>query len=355
MEPIVTLVVVSFNCKKYLGPFFKSVKEQTIFDRLEVLMVDNSSKDGTAEVCDQEMKSWTNGRFVPTGGNYGFGGGCNYGARQARGKYLFFLNPDVWFDPDCLEELVRHAEASAAKVFSAREVSYENPNKPAKGVHGQGASGFDIFGCTTEPSAKENLDNLFAIGTFYFIRRDLFQRVGGFDEEFFVYGEEMDLSWRTRIAGESIELVRGACVHHDAATSTEDVARTTEFRRFYANRNQLIIILKNAHGPLLLLVLTHILLITVEAIAGAALARKFSFIKMSLFKPIADCWRLRRYILSQRRFIRSYRRRGDWWITRHFFRFGFGHWIDIKRFLKPNIEIDKLSAPIKKEVAPPSA
>src|ERR1700677_1456495 len=107
MEPIVTLVVVSYNCKKYLGPFFQSLKKQTIFDRLEVLMVDNSSTDGTAEICDQEMKSWTNGRFVPTGGNYGFGGGCNYGARQARGKYLFFLNPDVWFDPDCLEELVR--------------------------------------------------------------------------------------------------------------------------------------------------------------------------------------------------------------------------------------------------------
>ena len=72
-------------------------------------MVDNSSTDGTAEICDQEMKSWANGRFVPTGGNYGFGGGCNYGARQSRGKYLFFLNPDVLFksklpggiDPSC--------------------------------------------------------------------------------------------------------------------------------------------------------------------------------------------------------------------------------------------------------------
>lgn len=353
MEPIVTLVVVSYNCKQYLGRFFQSLKEQTIFDRLEVLMVDNSSKDGTAEICDQEMKSWSNGRYVPTGGNYGFGGGCNYGVRQARGKYLFFLNPDVWFEPNCLEELVRHAEASKAKVFSSIEASYDD-NEPVMGVHGQGASGFDIFGCTTAPSRKEAFDDLFAIGTFYFIRRDLFQKIGGFDEEFFVYGEEMDLSWRARIAGESIELVRGARVHHAASTSTDEEARTTDFRRFYANRNQLIILLKNSSGPLLLLVLTHILLITAEAVAGAGMARRFSFITNSLFKPIADCWRLRGYIMMQRRFINTYRQRGDWWITRHFFRFGFGHWIDIKRFLTPKIAIDKLSAPIKKEVAPPS-
>lgn len=355
MEPIVTLVVVCYNCKEWLERFFQSLKEQTIFDRCEILMVDNSSKDGTAEACDREMKTWTNGRFVPTGGNYGFGGGCNWGARQARGKYLFFLNPDVWFEPNCLAELVRQAESSKAKVFSAVEMSYTGTNFTI-GVHGQGASGFDIFGCTTPQSKNEKQDNIFAIGTFYFIRRDLFHKIGGFDEEFFVYGEEMDLSWRARIAGEAIELVPTAHVHHAAAGCiNHNEARTNEFRRFYANRNQLIIILKNSHSFLLLMFFTHIALIAAEALAGAVLARKFSFITTSLFKPIADCWRLRGHIIAQRRFIRSYRQRGDWWIARRFFRLKFGHWPDIKRFLKPGIAIDKLSAPIKKEVAPPSA
>src|SRR5260221_5236491 len=149
------------------------------------------------------MKSWNNGRFFPTGGNYVFGGGCNIGALAARGKYLFFLNPDVWFEPDCLEAFARHAEASTAKVFSAIELGYDNANF-MPGTHGQGAPGFDIFGCTTSPSPKENLDQLFAIGRLYFIRHDLFEKLGGFDEKFFMYGEEMDLSWRARIAGESI-------------------------------------------------------------------------------------------------------------------------------------------------------
>ncbi|HVU09169.1 MAG TPA: glycosyltransferase [Verrucomicrobiae bacterium] len=348
MEPIVTLVVVCYNCNKWFDRFFASLRAQAIIDRCEVLMVDNSSTDGTAETCEREMKSWPNGRFLPTGDNFGFGGGCNFGARQARGKYLFFLNPDIWFEPDCLEQLVRHAEVSSAKVFSAVELKYDGLEF-TPGVHGQGAPGFDIFGCTTAPSPKENLDELFAIGTFYFIRRDLFEKIGGFDKEFFVYGEEMDVSWRARVAGESIELVRAAKLHHAASGSTDSVAKTTEFRRFYANRNQLLIILKNSQGPMLLLVFTHIALISVEAVAGAVLARKPSFLYSSFIKPIADTWRLRHYILAQRRFIKTYRQRGDWWIIRRFFRFKFGHWHDIQRFLKFKIKIDGSPIVVKKE------
>ena len=53
-------------------------------------MVDNTSKDGSAEMCEKEMASWPGGVFLQTGGNYGFGGGSNRGAAGARGKYLFF-------------------------------------------------------------------------------------------------------------------------------------------------------------------------------------------------------------------------------------------------------------------------
>ena len=346
MNPIISLVVVNYNCKQWLERFFLSLREQTIFDRCEVIIVDNSSTDGSAETCSQEMKSWANGRFLPTGGNYGFGGGCNIGARAARGKYLFFLNPDVWFETDCMEAFACHAEASTAKVFSAVELGYDGGGF-MPGTHGQGAPGFDIFGCTTSPSPKEDLDQLFAIGSFYFIRHDLFEKLGGFDEKFFMYGEEMDLSWRARIAGESIELVRGARVHHAASGCTDQAGRTTESRRFYANRNQLLTILKNAHGPLLLLASSQLFLITAETIVGALLARKASFVRWSLLEPVADCWRLRKYIRAQRRIIRSYRQRGDWWITRRFFRFGFGHWVDIKRFLKGGVTIDKLPAAAK--------
>src|SRR6185437_807509 len=103
---LVSVVAVNYNGKEWLNRFFRSLRSQTIFDRTEVILVDNTSTDGSAEICRQEMDSWPNGVFLPTGGNYGFGGGNNRGAAAARGKYLLFVNPDVWLEPNCLAELV---------------------------------------------------------------------------------------------------------------------------------------------------------------------------------------------------------------------------------------------------------
>lgn len=343
MNPLVSVIIVNYNCQPWLERFFPSLRAQTIFDRCEFIVVDNSSKDGSAETCRRQMESWPNGRFLPTGGNLGYGGGCNFGAATARGKYLFFLNPDVWFEPDCLEALVHYAEASPAKVFSAMELGYEEPFVP--GHRDQGSPGFDIFGCITRLFPNELPRRFFATGSFFFIEREFFLKLAGFDAEFFVYGEEMDMAWRSHIAGSPVELARAACVHHAAAGSTETAGRTSEFRRFCANRNVLLTILKNAHGPLLLLVSTNILLTAVESLAGALLARRPSFFVSAFLKPLADCWRLRHHVLSQRRLIRGYRRRGDWWIARHFLRLRFGHWGDIKRFLKWRIAIEKSPPP----------
>src|ERR1035437_1468180 len=96
--PLVSVVVVNYNCKQWLDRFFPSLREQTIFDRVEIIMVDNLSQDGSAEICEREMAAWPDGVFLQTGGNHGFGGGSNRGAKIGRGQYLLFLNPDVWLE-----------------------------------------------------------------------------------------------------------------------------------------------------------------------------------------------------------------------------------------------------------------
>jgi len=181
------------------------------------------------------------------------------------------------------------------------------------------------------------------VAAFFFIRRDLFQQIGGFDEEFFLYNEEMDLSWRAWIAGDGIVLIRSARIHHQGASSGDRKVenRTNETKRYYANRNQILTILKNARGLLLLLALNQLALITVEAIVGALLSRRFSFLQWALLKPVADCWRLRAYIAGERSRIRAFRLRGDFWMLRHFFRFGVGRWPDVKRLLRSGVKIDK--------------
>src|SRR5690606_20250037 len=127
-----------------------------------------------------------------------------------------------------------------------------------------GGSGFDIFGCAI-PLRKPNdqiIRRLFTVGTFCFIDREFFNRVGAFDDEFFLYCEATDLSWRSQIAGEPVMSIGSARLHHQGASAGDRTVenRTNDTRRFYANRNQLLTILKNAHGPLLLLFFTQLLL-----------------------------------------------------------------------------------------------
>lgn len=339
MEPIVSIICVCHNNKQWFERYFQSLCQQTILDRIEIVMVDNCSVDGSPELLTKEISTFPHGAFVPTGGDHGYGVGCNRGAAKARGKYLFFVNPDIWFEPDCLQQLVQYAEHSTARIFTLTELPYNSG--PVKGVpYGRGAAGFDIFGCLLGHDSNEKVQPIFAVGSFYFIRKDLFNELGGFDREFFLYNEEMDLSWRALITGENIESIPLARLHHASVGNIDALAQTKESRRFYANRSQLLTVLKNAQGLLLFTTLTYLVLITAEAIAGALAARRLSFIYWSLLKPVADCWRLRSYLLAQRRQINAYRKRGDCWFISNFLRFGFQHWNDIKRFIKPGITID---------------
>jgi GT2 family glycosyltransferase len=314
------------------------LRAQTIFDRTEVILVDNTSTDGSAEMCEKEMAGWLNGTLLPTGGNYGFGGGSNRGAKIARGKYLFFLNPDVWLEPNCLEELVRRAEDGEIKIAGPLVLDYDSDN-----IQVMGASGFDLFGGMIPVQPGGKCDRLFVIGTFFFVERELFQKLDGFDEVLFLYNEETDLSWRAWIADEPISLIPSAHIHHQGASSGERAVenRTNETKRYFANRNQLLVIVKNARSFLLLLALSQVTLIGIEAMVGTCLARRPSFIYWALIKPLADCWRLRGHILAQRKKNSLLRQHGDWWITKHFFRFGFGRWTDVKRLFKFGIRIEK--------------
>jgi GT2 family glycosyltransferase len=345
-NPLISVVVVNYNCRIWLERFFPSLQQQTIFEKVEIIIVDNTSTDGSAETCRQQMAAWPNGVFLPTGGNYGFGGGSNRGAKIARGKYLFFINPDVWLEADCLEQLWAQAEAGAVRMACPLVLDYDSD-----AVQTTGSLGFDLFGNVVAAKPEDKSTRRFSVGTFFFTARATFEKLGGFDEEFFLYNEEMDLSWRAWLAGVPVTLLPSARIHHQAASAGNRTVenRTGEKRRFFANRNQLLTILKNAHGPLLLLAFTQILLIATEALVGAIAARQLSFVRWALLKPLADCWRLRQHIVGQRRLNQARRRRGDWWLFRQFFRLSIGRWDDAKRLLQFGIKIDsaKPAAPAK--------
>src|SRR6478736_2667569 len=241
-SPLVSIIIVTYNDGVWLPRCLASLRQQTIYPQLELIVADNASTDSTPATAQGLLKDWPNGRFLSTGGNIGFGPGNNRGATLAHGQYLYFINSDTWFEPDCIEQLYRAAEKNSAPAAAATILEYADDTLIA-----WGSSGIDCFGNPVSPPANQNPAPIFCIAGFFFIRKDVFDRIGRFYEQYFMYGEELDISWRLWICGETIAPAFDARVHHlgavgvnpDGGTKpTEN--RTSEMKRFYANRNQLL-------------------------------------------------------------------------------------------------------------------
>jgi GT2 family glycosyltransferase len=342
MPILVSVVIVNYNCKAWVPRCLESLRKQTIYDRIEIIFADNISRDGSDVQAQELMQDWPHGVFLQTGANLGFGGGANQGAALAKGKFLFFLNPDVWIERDCLELLFKAAEANNLGVAGPTVLNYSDDS-----LQSRGASGFDIFGLSVDPRPADHMPRLFSPSAFYFIRRNLFEKIGGWDDCFFMYGEEMDIAWRIWIAGGNVGAVPMAKMHHRGAAidnpkGGEHVVelRSNDTKRFCAYRNHLLMLLKSPQHFLLLLLIPATALVLIEGLAGAALLRRWSFFSQTSWKALCACWQLRGYWRDQRKRIHLFRRRGDLWMIR-FISWRLNRWHEYRQIFKlgmPKVE-----------------
>lgn len=317
-RPWVTVIIVNYNGADWVSRCLDSLAAQTIFARTQIIIVDNLSTDGSDRLSQQLTEGWSNAEFIQIGCNRGFGGGGNVAAKHATGKYLFFLNPDVWLERECLEQLYVKAESDLAGAVGLLIMNYEDNT-----VQSTGTVGFDFCGYLVQARDDEIPEHPFSAAGFYFIRRDLFELVGGHDKEFFLYGEELDLSWRLWIAGENIVSTAAARIHHRGAATENPKGgtrivelRTSDSKRYYANRNHLLTIIKNSHHLLLLLLFPTLGLMALEGIMGALLLRRWSFFSRSFWAAVCSCWSLRAHLAAERQRVAQFRKRGDVWFLR---------------------------------------
>ncbi len=329
-SPLVSLIIVCHNDGKWLPRCLESVRQQTIFDRIEVIIADNASEDGSDQQAQRLIRSWPNARFLSTGGDNGFCVGANRAASVASGTYLCMLNPDTWLETDFVENLLTTVGREHAGAGGPTILNYDDNS-----LQSECPAGFDFCGNLLLPRAGRRSNAPFSPGGFFFVRRDLFVNIGMLDEKLFMYCEEMDVAWRIWIAGERVVSVPGARIHHRGAVgvnpSEATVAagnRTTLQKRFLANRNRLLVTAKNCQHLLLLMLVPCTLLILLEGLATWMMTRSWSLAKGTALDPLTDFWRLHGHVLEQRRRIASFRRHGDFWMLR-FFRFGFGRWEEV--------------------------
>ena len=220
----------------------------------EVIVIDNASTDASAEAIERDFPHV---RLIRSRTNLGFGGGNNLGAQSARGKFLVFLNPDTRVAEGWLAALLAPFEADphvglvTAKVLLAAQP--DRINTCGNAVH---LTGLTLCrGMGFPKSAFEMAEEVDAVsGAAFAIRRDLFEALGGFDEDFFLYLEDTDLSWRARLAGWRCWYAPDSVVFHDYTL------RISPGKVFYQERNRYLMLLKNLRWPTLAVLLPALLL-----------------------------------------------------------------------------------------------
>jgi hypothetical protein len=335
-QPLVSIVVLNCNGAMWLPKCFESLKAQTIIGQIETVMVDNNSADDSVAVARKWFADLPAAVIVRNSENLGFCEGNNSGARAAKGRWLLFLNNDTWLETDCMEKLVAGTEKLGAAASTPLVLNY-----PDNSYQDFGFYGFDIFGLPSPSAIADRTREIFiAGGCSYLIRADVFNRLGMFDAEYFIYSDDADLSWRVWLAGYKVAGIYEAKLHHRGAAGVNPQGgittvefRTNDRKRFLTNRNCLLTLFKNCRHVLLLLAIPLIVLLFLESLAGALLLRRWSFARASFWSVLHDCWRLRGHISRQRKSVASFRKHSDFWMLR-FFKFRLNRWDEAKRTLK---------------------
>jgi GT2 family glycosyltransferase len=236
-RPRASIIIVNYNGRQTLDACLHSVAQPGTPGR-EVILVDNDSRDGSAEYV---AAHYPDIRLVRSGANLGFGAGNNLAARSAQGEFLAFLNPDAAAEPRWLEALIAALEREPqAGLATAMVLLADEPDRVNACGNDMHLTGLTLCRGMGEPrGAFSATAEVGAVsGAAFAVRRDLFEALGGFDESFFLYVEDSDLSLRARLAGHRLLCVPEALVYHDYRLQFGPQ------KAYYQERNRLLMLLK---------------------------------------------------------------------------------------------------------------
>ncbi len=213
--PHVSVIVLNYNGLRHLETCFRSLLTLDYpSDRLELILADNASSDGSREFMQGHFSQV---RIVALPHNYGFSRANNLAAVEAKGKYIVFLNNDMRVAPNWLSELVKPALAADDVVaVGSRILSWDGKRIDFAGsLHNFYGHGWQIgFGDERVDDYVEDREILAPCGGAMLIDRQVFLNVGGFDEDFFAYFEDADLGWRLWVMGYRAMLAGRSVVYH---------------------------------------------------------------------------------------------------------------------------------------------
>lgn len=238
-----SILIVTYNSRPLIDQLLTTLAWQIEGLNAEVLLVDNASHDGTADLVADRHR-WV--RLVRSARNLGFAAGNNLAASRSKGRVLLLLNPDALPARGCVARGLALMNADAGVgLAGARLLAEDGGTQPSARMFPTLLQEAIVLSglAARYPSSRwfGRLDRTWADparaapvdwvpGAFALVRRDLFDRLGGFDERFFLYYEEVDLCRRIRAAGYRVQYWPELRVHHIGGVSARTVAGATVAR-----------------------------------------------------------------------------------------------------------------------------
>ncbi len=241
-RPFISVIISNKNALKWLNKCLLSLKKQT-YKNFEVIFVDNTSSDKSVEFVQKKFP-WV--RLVVNKKDLGYAGANNVGAQHAKGTYLFLMNTDAYLEPWVLQKLTETITKNPKyHLLQINVKKYDKSNIPDKYL----IFSMDYFGYPIGTNGKGEI--FYSDGSAMVVVRELFLKLGGFDNKYYMYLEDMDFSWRARLVGEQVYFLKDIFLYHNTGgTSLPSVIinhsfTTTYNRRFNAQKNSIRTIIKN--------------------------------------------------------------------------------------------------------------
>jgi GT2 family glycosyltransferase len=302
----VTVVIVNFNGGANVIRCLESLAAQTVPPE-RIVLVDNASRDGSLAACRElvagggPLAGRTTIDALPD--NVGFAAGSNRGLVAADTEFVALLNPDAFPEPGWLAALVAAAQSHPeSAAFGSRQMLADRPGV-LDGIgdrwHVSGLAWREGHGRPLHPSDLEAREIFSPCAAAALYRRAAVVAVGGFDEDYFCFGEDVDLGFRLRLAGHTARYVPNAVVEHVGGASSEGRLAT-----YLGHRNLLWTLVKNTPGPILpAALLAHL---SQSIFVGIVLGYRgrggaFARAKWDAVAGLGNCWRKRRGVQAGRR------------------------------------------------------